>query len=451
MKANRSMDTTTTTITECSSRIPPLRCVSVKEKELTDYKQLDTTNSSINSPVSITSTSHFKGFSSSSTFVRSAATVIPPPPGLYSNQVGGHGSILTSAPGRILKPSNDKERLFYESVSSSFSATTSSARVPSELCSSTSQDSQQQQHVLRAHIPVYYGTHSRHNNLESNRAPKASGGATRWIELQDVNAALHTPCILDLKIGTRHYDNDASPEKVARTKEVALTTTTAATGLRLIGMRFTDPVTGVTTMVDKQYGKRLQADELGFQLERFFHLDSTDTMTDDCHRGCNINRERYEQQSHQHQGNRKICKDARIRVVKCVLDKVERILAAMTRIDDWNFYSSSLLIVYDAHASKTGTVSDVDAEVQKSLVVVPTASSSKSDFASGTPLPASHGVDHASEAGDIATLTDVKMIDFAHTVRCQTEETRDDGYVFGLVNLRSLLRGIIEKHEQVTG
>lgn len=442
---------TTNTITESSSRIALLRCLSVKEKELDDDQQLHSTTLPITSPVSITLASHVNGFSTPATLARFTATVSPRPPILYPNQVGGHGSILASAPGRILKPSNDKERFFYESIFSSFSASTSSSRHSSQVCASASQDSQQQHHILRAHIPIYYGTHSRHNKFAGHRDPKASG-TIRWIELQDMNAALHTPCMLDLKIGTRHYDNDASPEKIARTKKTALATTTAATGLRLVGMRFTDNVTGATTVVDKTYGKKLQADELGFQLERFFQLDGTDTRADGFNRGGDMNRDCHEQQPQQHQGSRRIYKDARIRIVKCVLGKVERILADMTQINDWNFYSSSLLIVYDAHDSSTDINSDLNIDGQISLVEVAlTASSSTSNSASGTPLAASHCIDQAGGAVDKATLADVKMIDFAHAVRCQAEETRDDGYVFGLVNLRLLLRGIIEKHEQVTG
>lgn len=51
------------------------------------------------------------------------------------------------------------------------------------------------------------------------------------------------PCILDVKLGTTLYDEDASPEKKARMIKAAHNTTSGETGIRLTGFQvpvFTD-------------------------------------------------------------------------------------------------------------------------------------------------------------------------------------------------------------------
>lgn len=45
------------------------------------------------------------------------------------------------------------------------------------------------------------------------------------------------PCILDIKIGRRLHDDDATPEKTARLKAKAETSTSLCVGFRISGMR----------------------------------------------------------------------------------------------------------------------------------------------------------------------------------------------------------------------
>ena len=43
--------------------------------------------------------------------------------------------------------------------------------------------------------------------------------------------------MLDLKIGTRHYSDDAPPKKIAKEQRKAATTTIGTHGLRIVGCR----------------------------------------------------------------------------------------------------------------------------------------------------------------------------------------------------------------------
>jgi 1D-myo-inositol-tetrakisphosphate 5-kinase/inositol-polyphosphate multikinase len=57
------------------------------------------------------------------------------------------------------------------------------------------------------------------------------------IVLQNLTHPFVRPCVLDVKLGTQLYDEDASPEKARRMEEVSRATTTGTTGLRLTGFQ----------------------------------------------------------------------------------------------------------------------------------------------------------------------------------------------------------------------
>lgn len=57
------------------------------------------------------------------------------------------------------------------------------------------------------------------------------------------------PCILDVKLGTVLYDQDAPPEKQARMIKVAHNTTSGETGVRFTG--FQVPAHGFNTQIKR--------------------------------------------------------------------------------------------------------------------------------------------------------------------------------------------------------
>ena len=57
------------------------------------------------------------------------------------------------------------------------------------------------------------------------------------IKLQNLSNDFTKPNILDIKLGTRLYDENASPEKKQRMIQTAMKTTSLETGIRMTGFQ----------------------------------------------------------------------------------------------------------------------------------------------------------------------------------------------------------------------
>jgi len=108
--------------------------------------------------------------------------------GILPTQGGGHGEIRR---GRafVAKPLIDREDRFYQTA----------GRSP-----------------LHSVIPKYIGS---------------SGG---WMLLQDLTAGMSSPCVADIKLGTRSFEVNAPPEKAARQLSHVKGTTTLSLAIRCI-------------------------------------------------------------------------------------------------------------------------------------------------------------------------------------------------------------------------
>ena len=82
----------------------------------------------------------------------------------------------------------------------------------------------------------------------------------RFLMLEDLTHPFRhgRPCILDVKMGTRQYRADASPEKEQRQRLKSSTTTTGQFGLRLNGMQVWQKTEGVYAVKDKYWGRSVQ-------------------------------------------------------------------------------------------------------------------------------------------------------------------------------------------------
>ena len=129
--------------------------------------------------------------------------------------------------------------------------------------------------------------------------------------LEDINYPFQRPCVLDCKVGTRQYDDDATPEKRRRHIAKSAATTSKEFGVRFTGMQCYKR--GFYDFRDKYHGRRLKGQDLSPELEWFFH-----------------------------DGER-----VRVECVAIILDKLKRIRERMAEQRHFKFYSSSLLLVYD--------------------------------------------------------------------------------------------------------
>lgn len=164
----------------------------------------------------------------------SVGTKTPPVP-----QVGGHAGVSTSEDGSLLiKPALAHEVDFYQHLNSEPSLA-----------------------ALRPYIPKFYGTLRLEGKVEGGnletlrRAPKegkdkclfdweTGQGIARVfmttihsIVLENLANIFLKPNILDIKLGTRLYDDEASEEKRARMEKAAAATTSLTTGIRLTGFQ----------------------------------------------------------------------------------------------------------------------------------------------------------------------------------------------------------------------
>ncbi|KAF9927771.1 hypothetical protein FBU30_002888 [Linnemannia zychae] len=196
-----------------------------------------------------------------------------------SNQVGGHDGVLSMGDDNeiIVKPALPQELKFYEE-----------SALHAELA---------------AWMPTYYGTLTLTRNQPAQNGDqttivsptiKALNGyaltdmmAASTLNQQDVATIAHAaeaiddgarddeciclenislgfkrPCVLDLKMGTQLYDDDATEEKKARLGAVAASTTSLPLGFRLTGFEVFDSEKGDFTKYSKHYGKGLTVDNV---------------------------------------------------------------------------------------------------------------------------------------------------------------------------------------------
>lgn len=142
--------------------------------------------------------------------------------------------------------------------------------------------------------------------------------------MEDLNAGYKHPCVMDVKIGLRHYDDDASADKKRRHRAKAESTTTGTTGLRIIGQQCYKVGHGFCYR-DKYDGRRYKEEDLVPETRWFFHNGTL--MRDDC--------------------------------VRLVLIKLREFAQHMEQQTQFSFYSTSLLIVYEGDFV-TGQVPRVD-------------------------------------------------------------------------------------------
>lgn len=173
-----------------------------------------------------------------------------------------------------------------------------------------------------------------------------------FLLLENIASHYDLPCILDLKMGTRQHGDDASAEKRKRQMAKCASTTSASLGVRLCGMQVWRQDLSDYCWKDKYFGRRLSVDGLREALHDFFH-------------------------------NGLVLK---VQAIRSVVKKLKHLREAVEQQTCFRFYSTSLLIAYEG----AGTTDPCVSHVIDSDVLMPEP-------------PA-------------AGRTDVKMIDFAHSI-----------------------------------
>lgn len=143
----------------------------------------------------------------------SAADLVP-----LAGQVAGHDGVqsFVNKDGLklVFKPCLPSEITFYQSVKSAASSTASDSPL----------------HRLLDYMPKFEGAQDKAPDVEGR---KEMAG----ILLEDLTGGFEKPNVLDVKLGTQLWDEQANAEKRARMDETSRKTTSGTTGVRLTGWR----------------------------------------------------------------------------------------------------------------------------------------------------------------------------------------------------------------------
>jgi len=261
---------------------------------------------------------------------------------------------------------------------------------------------------LRRYIPKFYGTlrlegKTEDGNLETLREAPAPEEGKDSIVLENLTHRFSKSNILDIKLGTRLHDDEASEEKKARMIQKAKDSTSFETGVRLTGFQVYDTVTGQAVIMPRSYGKSLKASDLPDGVAKFFPV-------------------------HSEQSPQGLPKEQLLPVMEVIRKHVAAVRDAFAQLEI-RMVGGSFLIIYES-----------DPERAKQGIAV----LEEGDLEEGEEddEDESEGEDEDEEDTKPGLLYLVKLIDFAHT-EVVAGEGPDEGVLLGMDTTLKLLDGRI--------
>jgi hypothetical protein len=151
-----------------------------------------------------------------------------------------------------------------------------------------------------------------------------------FLLLEDLTSNMKNPCIVDIKMGKRHYGLYTSAEKRRRQNEKSSKTTSASLAIRLCGMQVYKENIKKYTFMSKYEGRKLSnLEQITEALAYFLHNGTI------LHRG----------------------------LIPMLLDELRKLHNLMrTDLVHFRMYASSLLILYDGYSPKSIRVKQIDFE-----------------------------------------------------------------------------------------
>jgi len=151
------------------------------------------------------------------------------------------------------------------------------------------------------------------SSLNKLKQKSDASNVVECIMLENLTFKFRHPCVLDLKMGTRQYGDDAPESKRKSQTAKASNTTTVSLGVRLAGMQVFNREKKCYICKHKYEGRQLTDDGFKQTLWNFLH-----------------------------NGRR-----LRLDIAEIIIYKLEELRAIIINLDSVRFFTSSLLILYD--------------------------------------------------------------------------------------------------------
>jgi len=289
----------------------------------------------------------------------------------FIHQVAGSGALIKVDKGRICKPLISRELEVYESIQSYLSLlsfvptfhgtldldcqylsslqwkhiTKNNKKEPKGLKSEKEEKSsfgletEQERSVDTQIHPWSKLMHSKQKDLLKSSSQITKPPKQRYLILQDLTYGFQKPCILDIKMGTRQFGDNATEEKRLSKEAKRIATTSSTLGIRLCGMQVYCPITKQYKYFDKYDGRKYDHMSLKQVLTLYFNRD----------RGSGYKVD--------------------LNLAQAFLDKLLVLHSILDTSSPYRFYSSSLLFIYEGDSSiafhnaedvKNVTLTDVD-------------------------------------------------------------------------------------------